>query len=78
MPKKALILGVSGQDGAYLAELLVGKGYEVHGTSRDHAAASFENLRKLGVREHIIVHSLRLDSLDEVRRLFQLLMPDEI
>ena len=35
--KKALIIGISGQDGAYLASLLLEKGYEVHGTSRDAA-----------------------------------------
>ena len=35
MSKKALIFGISGQDGAYLSELLIKKGYKVHGTSRD-------------------------------------------
>jgi GDPmannose 4,6-dehydratase len=78
MPKKALILGVSGQDGAYLAELLIGKGYEVHGTSRDHSTSSFENLKKLGVREQVIAHSLQLHSVEEVRRLFNSINPDEI
>ena len=78
MAKKALIIGVSGQDGAYLAELLLGKGYEVHGTSRDHVASSFENLRKLGVREQVITHSLQLESLVEIRALFKSINPDEI
>lgn len=78
MEKKALIIGVSGQDGAYLAELMLGKGYEVHGTSRDHVASSFENLRKLGVREQVITHSLQLDSLGAIRTLFKSINPDEI
>lgn len=78
MSKKALILGVSGQDGAYLAELLVGKGYEVHGTSRDHIASSFENLVKIGIRERVIVHSLQLNSVEDNRRLFNAIKPDEI
>jgi GDPmannose 4,6-dehydratase len=78
MPKRALIIGVSGQDGAYLAELLLRKGCEVHGTSRDHVASSFENLRKLGVREQVITHSLQLESLDQIRKLFQSVKPEEI
>jgi GDPmannose 4,6-dehydratase len=78
MPKKALIIGVSGQDGAYLSELLLGKGYEVHGTSRDHKTASFENLRRLAVWENVITHSLLLGSVEEVRRLLKAIDPDEI
>lgn len=78
MSKKALILGVSGQDGAYLAKLLLENGYEVHGASRDHIASSFENLTKLGIRERIIAHSLQLDSVECIRKLFSELDPDEI
>jgi len=78
MAKKALIIGVSGQDGAYLAELLMGKGYEVHGTSRDHVASSFQNLRKLRVRDQVMTHSLQLESMGEIRTLFKSINPDEI
>ncbi|HEV2722319.1 MAG TPA: GDP-mannose 4,6-dehydratase, partial [Thermoanaerobaculia bacterium] len=46
--KRALIFGISGQDGAYLAQLLLGKGYEVHGTSRDADLQSFARLDALG------------------------------
>jgi GDPmannose 4,6-dehydratase len=53
----ALIFGISGQDGAYLAELLLGRGYAVHGTSRDREMASFANLAQLGVREQVHLHS---------------------
>ena len=42
--KRALITGISGQDGAYLAKYLLGLGYEVWGTSRDAQVASFRNL----------------------------------
>ena len=47
--KRALIFGISGQDGPLLARLLIERGYEVHGTSRDHEVASFANLRRLGI-----------------------------
>jgi GDPmannose 4,6-dehydratase len=54
---KALIFGVSGQDGAYLARHLLDKGYEVHGTSRDADLASFSNLKRLSLSERVQTHS---------------------
>ncbi len=51
--KTALICGVSGQDGAYLAKLLIEKGYRVIGTSRDAQTASFSNLRRLKIADRI-------------------------
>ena len=56
--KKALICGVSGQDGAYLTELLLSKGYEVFGTSRDAELCTFERLDRLGLLS--AVHTLTL------------------
>jgi len=53
MKKVALISGVSGQDGAYLAKLLLSKGYEVWGSSRDAQGASFSNLIRLGIKDKI-------------------------
>jgi GDPmannose 4,6-dehydratase len=50
---RALIIGISGQDGAYLAEILLAKGYEVFGTSRDANLSSFENLRRLGILDRV-------------------------
>ena len=47
--RTALICGVSGQDGSYLADLLLQKGYEVFGTSRDAQGSSFSNLKKYGI-----------------------------
>ncbi len=53
----ALILGASGQDGAYLAELLLKRGLKVHGTSRDKEISSFVNLRSLAIFEAMTLHS---------------------
>jgi GDPmannose 4,6-dehydratase len=50
---RALVVGVSGQDGAYLSRLLLEKGYEVFGTSRDANLATFSNLEALGIRERV-------------------------
>jgi GDP-D-mannose dehydratase len=47
--KVALIVGIRGQDGAYLARFLLGKGYVVHGTSRDAALARLDGLIALGI-----------------------------
>lgn len=55
--KHALIFGVSGQDGAYLAQFLLRKGYVVTGTSRDVEMARFGNLEALGIREQIHLES---------------------
>ena len=51
--KKALIMGVSGQDGAWLARQLLDRGYEVHGTSRDAQVAGFGNLKRVGVHGRV-------------------------
>ncbi|HEX9242997.1 MAG TPA: GDP-mannose 4,6-dehydratase [Anaeromyxobacter sp.] len=50
---RALILGVSGQDGAYLAQLLLAKGYAVFGTSRDANLSTFANLERLGIADRV-------------------------
>jgi GDPmannose 4,6-dehydratase len=56
-PDTALILGVTGQDGAYLAELLIRRGLEVHGTSRDKESSNYANLRQLGIVDCVKYHS---------------------
>lgn len=53
MKKRALITGVTGQDGAYLAQQLLSRGYEVWGTSRDAQLSSFTNLERLGIRDAV-------------------------
>jgi GDPmannose 4,6-dehydratase len=56
--KRALICGVSGQDGAYLAKLLLAKGYQVWGTARDAQVAGFGNLKILGIGDSVIPLSM--------------------
>lgn len=76
--KKALIIGVSGQDGAYLAELLLEKGYEVHGTSRDHEVGTFGNLLKLGIKDQVKLGSMVTSDFRSVLTALQKSDADEI
>jgi GDPmannose 4,6-dehydratase len=78
MSKRALICGVSGQDGSYLARLLLEKGYEVHGASRDAQVASFNNLSRLGVRDRIGLESVSLVDFRSVLQALTKIQPDEI
>ena len=78
MSRKALICGVSGQDGAYLARLLLDKGYEVNGTARDAQMASFGNLVSLGIRDRVIFHSMALNDFRSVLQILAKVQPDEI
>jgi GDPmannose 4,6-dehydratase len=75
---KALICGVSGQDGAYLARLLLQKGYEVYGSSRDAQTCSFANLVQLGIKEDISVVSLAINDFRSVLQILIHVQPDEI
>ncbi|MGL5878302.1 MAG: GDP-mannose 4,6-dehydratase [Xenococcaceae cyanobacterium] len=76
--KKALICGVSGQDGAYLAKLLLEKGYFVCGTSRDAQVSPFRNLLRLGIREQVKLESLALNDFRSVLQVLRKIEPDEI
>ena len=76
--KRALIFGVSGQDGAYLAKLLLEKGYEVHGTSRDHEIATFANLESLGIRDEVHLRSMMCSEFRSVLTTLQGVAADEI
>ena len=75
---KALICGITGQDGSYLAELLLAKGYEVVGTSRDAMAASFSNLELLGIRGQLELTSMAINDFRSVLSVVQTHKPDEI
>lgn len=75
---KALICGISGQDGAYLAKLLLEQGYHVTGASRDAEAASFSNLEKLGIRDQVEVTSMALTDFRSVIQVLKNSAPDEI
>ncbi|NCB77963.1 MAG: SDR family oxidoreductase [Negativicutes bacterium] len=76
--KKALITGITGQDGSYLAEFLLDKGYEVHGIVR---RSSFEDENKLNniknIRNEIELHVFGLEDQLNLYRLIQKLVPDE-
>ena len=76
--KKALIIGISGQDGAYLAELLLRKGYEVHGTSRDHEVSTFRNLQRLGIKDRVHLTSMVTSDFRSVLTILQKIEADEI
>lgn len=76
--RKALICGVSGQDGAYLAQLLLGKNYEVYGTSRDASVSGFANLVRLGIRDQIRLESMALNDFRSVLQVLAKIRPDEI
>ena len=76
--KKALICGVSGQDGAYLSQLLLKRGYTVCGTSRDAQMSSFQNLIRLGIREQVKLESVSLTDFRSVLQILNKTEPDEV
>ena len=74
----ALITGINGQDGSYLAELLLSKGYEVHGTIRRSSLESREKMTNiLSIENKIILHPVMLDNHLSVYKLIQAVRPDE-
>ena len=76
--KTALICGITGQDGAYLARLLLIKGYVVHGASRDAQMASFSNMVRLGIKDQVKFHSMALNDFRSVLQILAKVQPDEI
>lgn len=80
MTKKALITGLTGQDGAYLAQLLLARGYEVHGLLRRSASADVvvSRLRWLGIEGEIQVHDGNLTDLSCLIRIVRDIKPDEV
>ncbi|MFA4903614.1 MAG: GDP-mannose 4,6-dehydratase [Desulfobaccales bacterium] len=76
--QKALICGISGQDGAYLAQLLLTKGYQVVGSSRDAQISSFGNLVRLKIRDQIEVESVALSDFRSVLQALIKVEPDVI
>ncbi len=76
--KTALITGVGGQDGAYLARLLVNKGYKVFGTSRDAGASRFDSLIRLGVVDQVGLLSMAPNDFKSTLTAISKVRPDEI
>lgn len=78
MNKVALICGISGQDGALLAQLLLAKGYDVWGTSRDAEGRNFSNLVRLGIRDSVRLISMNPQDFSSVFRTIKQSNPNEI
>ncbi len=78
MKKTALICGISGQDGAYLALFLLTKGYDVWGTSRDVQGSEFLNLTKLGIKNQVRCVSMVPEDFRSVLVALRRSQPDEI
>lgn len=76
--RTALICGIGGQDGAYLAAHLLDLGYDVVGTSRDAQASSFESLSRLGIRDRVTVESMTLVDFRSTMQAISRHEPDEI
>lgn len=77
---KVLITGITGQDGAYLAQLLIGKGYSVHGLVRRSASADVVDLRLkwLGIADQVTLHDGNLTDLSSLIRVLGTVQPNEI
>lgn len=76
--KTALITGIGGQDGSYLAAHLLAEGYKVVGTSRDAGADRFDGLRALGIRDKITIRSMSLVDFRSTIKVVAEEAPDEI
>ncbi len=78
--KKAIVTGITGQDGAYLVELLLKKGYEVYGTYRRTSSVNFWRMEELGIENHKNLHLVEYDLTDQANsiRMVMDIQPDEI
>jgi GDPmannose 4,6-dehydratase len=79
MTRRALITGITGQDGSYLAEFLVGKGYEVHGIVRRVALEDPEHrlARLASVRDRVVLHPASLESYASIFQVVAKVLPHE-
>ena len=78
--KRALITGITGQDGAYLAELLLEKGYDVYGAYRRTSALNLWRIEELGLSGHPRLHLVEYDLTDlgSSIRILETTKPDEV
>ncbi|MEA2091630.1 MAG: GDP-mannose 4,6-dehydratase [Campylobacterota bacterium] len=78
--KKAIVTGITGQDAAYLAELLLDKGYEVYGTYRRTSSVNFWRIEELGIENHENLHLIEYDLTDQANSVHMVMkiQPDEI
>ena len=75
---KCLILGISGQDGSYLAKFLLEKGYKVFGSSRNSEINRFKNLKRLGIFNEVEKISLSFNDFRSIYQQISIIKPDEI
>ena len=78
MGKRALITGITGQDGAYLSNLLLNKGYEVYGAVRRTSSINTGRLSELGILENINIVTMDLSEITNIQRVIEQIEPDEI
>ncbi len=78
MNKSALITGITGQDGAYLSNLLLDKGYDVYGSVRRTSSINTGRLSELGVLENINLVSMDLSEITNIQRVIEKIEPNEI
>jgi GDPmannose 4,6-dehydratase len=76
--KKALITGIRGQDGAYLAKLLLQKGYKVYGADRRSGDSGNWRLKELGIEQEVEIVYMDLLELTNIRHVISKIMPDEV
>jgi len=78
--KKAIVTGITGQDAAYLAELLLEKGYEVYGTYRRTSSVNFWRIEELGIQDNEHLHLVEYDLTDQANSVHMVakIQPDEI
>ena len=74
--KKALITGITGQDGSYLAELLLEKGYEVHGLVRRASLPNTDRISHLLKEGRVLLHDGDLSDSSSIIRVINIVQPD--
>jgi GDPmannose 4,6-dehydratase len=78
MSKRILICGISGQDGTYLAKMLLERGYDVWGSSRNVERTSFHHARQLGIYDSLHLVSLNLRDAGRIAGILEQICPDQI
>jgi len=78
--KSAIVTGITGQDGAYLAQFLLEKGYKVYGTYRRTSSVNFWRIEELGIKEHKNLHFVEFDLTDQGNAINMIkdILPDEV
>lgn len=77
-PRRALITGIRGQDGAYLAKTLLDEGYEVFGADRRNSDSTHWRMRRLGIEEHVRVLYMDLTEYSNILRVLEQVRPEEV